>query len=299
MIAFRQFSKRFGTTGAVADLTFDAQRGEVVALLGPNGSGKTTSIKAAAGLIRPSDGEVLIGAPGRPATEPAARASCAFLPQHVQFPSTLTGHEVLDLYRRIRGYPSARIRDVAATVALSDALARPVGTYSGGMTQRLGLAVALLSASPILLLDEPTASLDPDGIRTFYDAIEIGRARHQTVLFSSHQMGDVERLADRFVIVAGGRLVASFSAHELSLRLADRGVLTIALSQHTPALLDSVRRIAPAAAFVAGQLIVPAPTERRLEVLDLVRASGVEIHGLNAQDGRLDAFYSELLGGAA
>jgi Cu-processing system ATP-binding protein len=299
MIAFHQFCKRFGATRAVDALTFDARAGEIVALLGPNGSGKTTSIKAAAGLIRPSDGEVLIGMPGRPATDPAARAACAFLPQHVQFPGALTGHEVLDLYRRMRGYPAARMRDVAATVGLSDALSRPVRTYSGGMTQRLGLAVALLPASPILLLDEPTASLDPDGIRTFYDAIEIGRARHQTVLFSSHQMGDVERLADRFVIVASGRLVAAFSARELSARLADRGVLTIAMTRHAPGLLDAVRRIAPAAAFVADQLVVPAPTSRRLEVLDLVRASGVEIHGWNAQDGRLDAFYSELLGGAA
>jgi Cu-processing system ATP-binding protein len=299
MIAFRRFSKRFGTTTAVSEITFEAEAGEIVALLGPNGSGKTTSIKAAAGLIRPSDGEVLIGTPGRPATDPSARASSAFLPQHVQFPGALTGHEVLDLYRRVRGYPAARARDVAATVGLGDALARPVRTYSGGMTQRLGLAIALLPAAPMLLLDEPTASLDPDGIRTFYEAIEIGRARHQTVLFSSHQMGDVERLADRFVIVASGRIVASFTARELSARLADRGVLTIAVTRHAPALLEAVRRIAPAAAFVAGQLVVPAPTERRLEVLDLVRASGVEIHGWNAQDGRLDAFYSELLGGAA
>jgi Cu-processing system ATP-binding protein len=167
------------------------------------------------------------------------------------------------------------------------------------MAQRLGLAVALLPAAPVLLLDEPTASLDPEGIRTFYDAIDIGRARHQTVLFSSHQMGDVERLADRFVIVASGRLVASFTAAELSARLADRGMLTIAMTRHTPALLEAVRRIAPAAAFVAGRLVVPAPTSRRLEVLDLVRASGVEIHGWNAQDGRLDTFYTELIGGAA
>jgi Cu-processing system ATP-binding protein len=299
MIAFHQFSKRFGTTTAVAEITFEAQAGEIVALLGPNGSGKTTSIKAAAGLIRPSSGDVRLGAPGRPATDPSARATCAFLPQHVQFPGALTGHEVLDLYRRMRGYPPARIRDVAATVGLSSALARPVRTYSGGMAQRLGLAVALLPAAPVLLLDEPTASLDPEGIRTFYEAIDIGRARHQTVLFSSHQMGDVERLADRFVIVASGRLVASFTAAELSARLADRGMLTIAMTRHTPALLEAVRRIAPAAAFVAGRLVVPAPTSRRLEVLDLVRASGVEIHGWNAQDGRLDAFYTELIGGAA
>jgi len=266
-------------------------------------SGKTTSIKAAAGLIRPSSGHVRLGASGLVATDPNARVASSFLPQRVSFPGALTGAEVLEFHRGLRGGSPARVREVVASTGLGGAIDRAVGTYSGGMIQRLGLAVAMLPESAILLLDEPTAALDPDGLCAFYALIESRRKNEQAVFFSSHQMGDVERLADRFAILAGGRLVASFTASELTRRLADRGVLKIALNRQSlngqsVSLLESVRRIAPSAVFALDQLIVPAPTARRLEVLDLVRTSGVEIRGLTAQDGRLDALYSELVSGA-
>jgi Cu-processing system ATP-binding protein len=222
MIAFRNFSKRFGPVAAVESLTLDVAAGEVVALLGPNGSGKTTSIKAAAGLIHPSGGDVLIGNPARPAVDPVAREVSSFLPQRVAFPAQLTGHEVVDFYRRLRHASEARARDVMRFTGLNDAARRAVGTYSGGMTQRLGLAVAMLPEAPLLLLDEPTAALDPDGLRAFYRLIEDRRAVGGTVLFSSHQIGDVERLADRIVVLVEGRLVASIQAADLPAQLGER-----------------------------------------------------------------------------
>jgi len=277
VIAFRAFSKHYGDLRAVISLTFEVAAGEVVALLGPNGSSKTTSIKAAAGLVTPSSGIVGVGAPAKPSTDPAARRSCSFLPQRVAFPETLTAAEILEFHRRLRGSSPARTREVAALTGLEPALSRRVGGFSGGMTQRLGLAVALLPDSPILLLDEPTAALDPDGIRAFYGAIEAGRRDGRTVLFSSHQMGDLERLADRFVVLAGGRLVASLTAAEINAKLADRGRLAIALERCPASLVESVRRIAPAAAVAGRQLVVPAPTAARLAVLDAVRSSGAVI----------------------
>ena len=105
MIRFESFSKSFGVERAVSDLTLAIPPGEIVALLGPNGSGKTTSLKAAAGLIHPTGGGVFVGDRGRPATEPGARLSLSFLPQKVSFPDSLTGREVLDFYRALRGVP--------------------------------------------------------------------------------------------------------------------------------------------------------------------------------------------------
>jgi Cu-processing system ATP-binding protein len=296
VIAFRAFEKRFGRVEAVRGLTLEIDRGEVVALLGPNGSGKTTSIKAAAGLIRPTRGDVLLGAPGRSASEPEARRACSFLPQRVSFPGALTGREVVEFYGALRGRPASSVPDVMKFTGLNGASARSVGTYSGGMMQRLGLAVAMLSESPVLLLDEPTAALDPDGLCAFYELIEARRRYGQTVLFSSHQMGDVERLADRFAVLVGGRLVALLTARELSAALADRGVMKVALERQPPELLEAVRRIAPKAVFAADQLIVPAPTAARLAVLDLVRGTGAGVVGLAAEEGRLDAYYRELIG---
>jgi Cu-processing system ATP-binding protein len=295
VIAFHGLSKRFGGVAAVSDLTFEVRRGEVVALLGPNGSGKTTSIKAAAGLIRPTAGCVRIGVPGLPSTDPSARQACSFLPQKVSFPDSLTGHEIVDFYGALRGVSGARARDVMKATGLNGAGARAVGTYSGGMIQRLGLAVAMLPASPVLLLDEPTAALDPDGLCAFYGVIDSRRVDGQTVLFSSHQMGDVERLADRFVVLAGGRLVAALTARELAARLADRGVMKIAIDALPEGLLDRVRERAPRALWATGQLIVPAPAAGRLAVLDLVRGSGAAIRGLTAEEGRLDGLYRELV----
>ena len=295
MIVFRNLSKRFGPVEAVSALTLEIARGEVVALLGPNGSGKTTSIKAAAGLIRPTVGDVLIGAPGRPATDPRARDCCSFLPQKVSFPESLTGQEVVEFYRSLRGVTPDRARAVMKFTGLNGAGARAVGAYSGGMTQRLGLAVAMLPASPVLLLDEPTAALDPDGLCAFYGIIDSRRTDGQTVLFSSHQMGDVERLADRFAVLVGGRLVAVLTARELTAKLADRGVMKISIDAPAEPLLARVRQRAPRALWTAGQLIVPAPAADRLAVLDLVRESGGVIRGLTAEEGRLDGFYRDLV----
>jgi Cu-processing system ATP-binding protein len=153
----------------------------------------------------------------------------------------------------------------------------------------------MLSKSPVLLLDEPTAALDPDGLCAFYGVIEARRNDGQTVLFSSHHMGDVERLADRFAVLVAGRLVAVLTAGELSAKLADRGVMKISLDTPPDGLLERVRERVPRAVWAAGQLIVPAPPADRLAVLDIVRGSGVTIHGLTAEEGRLDGFYRELV----
>jgi Cu-processing system ATP-binding protein len=299
MIEFRRFSKRFGERVAVDDLTLTVARGEAVALLGPNGSGKTTSLKGAAGLIRPTSGGVLVGEPAVDALEPAARASLSYLPQRVSFPESLTGREVVDFYRRLRGSDTRQATASLKLAALNGSSGRAVSTYSGGMVQRLGLAVALLPAAPVLLLDEPTAALDPDGLCAFYGVVERRKAAGQTTLFTSHQLGDVERLADRLAILVEGRLVACLSARELADRLAERGVLRLRIGGHPPELMERVRRVAPNAVRSHEFVIVPGPPADRAKVIDAVRDAGATILGLTAEEGRLDAFYRDLVGGRA
>jgi Cu-processing system ATP-binding protein len=207
VITFRDFSKQFGDVQAASSINATIRPGEIVALIGPNGSGKTTSIKAAAGLVRPSSGAVLIGPRELPAADVAAREYCSFLPQRVAFPAGLTGREVLEFYGALRRRPSQAIQDVLAFTGLNGSSRRDVRTYSGGMTQRLGLAVAMLPEAPLLLLDEPTAALDPEGLTAFYELVEARRARGQTVLFSSHHVADIERLATRIIVMDHGRIV--------------------------------------------------------------------------------------------
>jgi Cu-processing system ATP-binding protein len=295
MIRYQGFTKRYGSQAAVDSLSLEVARGEVVALLGPNGSGKTTTLKAAAGLIRPTAGEVELGDPYRPAAEAAARSVLSFLPQKVSFPDALTGAEVVEFYRKLRGAPAAQVPKVLRFASLNGAAERAVGTYSGGMVQRLGLAVALLPEAPVFLLDEPTAALDPDGLCAFYGVVE--RARHdgRAVLFTSHHLGDVERLADRFAVLVSGRLAASLTATELKDRLSERGVMRLRLASRPEGLLSRVQQTAPAATWSADELIVPGPAAIRPRVLDLVRGLGVEVRGLTAEEGRLDTLYRELV----
>jgi Cu-processing system ATP-binding protein len=295
MIRFREFSKSFGIHRAVEGLSLVVGAGEAVALLGPNGSGKTTTLKAAAGLLRPSAGEVLIGEPGRRPEEPEARRAISYLPQKVSFPEALTGREVVEFYRRLRHVDASRTADVFRFASLDGASGRSVGTYSGGMLQRLGLAIAVLPSAPVLLLDEPTASLDPDGLCAFYGLVERRRSEGHTLLFTSHQLGDVERLADRFALLVNGRLAASLTQRELADRLSQRGVLRLRLDRRVPGLLDRLRAISPAATWAADELVVPGPAALRPRVLDIVRDAGAVICGLAAEEGRLDVLYRELV----
>jgi Cu-processing system ATP-binding protein len=295
MIRFEQFGKSYAGRRAVASFSLSVAPGEAVALLGPNGSGKSTTLKAAAGLIRPTTGRVSIGEPARDAGEPEARRAISYLPQRALFPDSLTGAEVLEFYRSLRHAPRERIPKVLAFASLNGASGRPIGTYSGGMVQRLGLAVALLPDAPILLLDEPTAALDPDGLCAFYGLVERRRREGHTLFFTSHHLGDVERLADRFALLVEGRLAAHLTQTELADRLSARGVMRLRLDSRVSGLLETLRPISPAASWAGNELIVPGPAADRPRVLDAVRAAGAEIRGLAAEEGRLDVLYRELV----
>jgi Cu-processing system ATP-binding protein len=295
VIAFRRFRKTFGSEVAVADLTLDVRRGETLALLGPNGSGKTTTLKAVAGLIRPTSGEVLLGEPGQASHHPDARRVVSFLPQRVAFPDTLTGREVVEFYRALRATDPRRTDEALGFASLNGASARPVGTYSGGMLQRLGLAVAFLPDTPVLLLDEPTAALDPEGLAAFYVMVERYAQEGRTVLFTSHQLGDAERLADRFAILVTGRLVAVLTLRELHDQLAQRGVMRVRVAAAQAGLLARVRQVAADARWDGDELLVPGPPAVRPAALAALRDAGAEVIGLTAEEGRLDALYRALV----
>lgn len=213
VVETRSLRRQFGATVAVADLSLSIGRGEIFGFLGPNGAGKTTSLKLLLGLVAPSGGSGTVL--GAPLGERRARARIGFLPEHFRFHSCLTGRELLRFHGRLHGMRGAaleqRIDELLVRVDLTDAEGRPLREYSKGMTQRAGLAQALINDPELVFLDEPTSGLDPLGRLLVRDIIQELRARGTTVFLNSHLLGEVEATCDRVVFVREGRVVRELS----------------------------------------------------------------------------------------
>lgn len=215
MIKVENFTKRYGSFTAVNDISFEVQRGKVFALLGPNGSGKTTTMKAMVGLNVPTSGRIFINGFDVHQQPKEAKRFMSYLPQRVVFPETLTAREVMRFYDRVRKLPNALAEAALAQANFNGFSDKAVSEFSGGMVQRLGLAVASMPDAPILLLDEPTANLDPLGVKRFREFILEQKQKGKTIIFSTHLLTEAEQLADRVGIFVGGKLVAQESIENL------------------------------------------------------------------------------------
>lgn len=201
---------------AVRGVSFDVKRGETFGLLGPNGAGKTTSIKSILRLIHPDAGQIrLFGQE----LSLAARARIGYLPENPYVYQYLRAHEFLDLCGRLMGLSASQRRQRADAmielVGLSHATDRPIGRFSKGMMQRIGLAQALLHDPELLILDEPMSGLDPVGRKQVRDIILAQRHAGKTLIFTSHVLSDVEMLCDRIAIIHRGEVVARGTLDEL------------------------------------------------------------------------------------
>ncbi len=242
---FRDFWRR-PKVEAVQDLNLEIRPGEVFGLLGPNGSGKTTTIKMLLGLLYPTRGRISIF--GKAPTDVAVKARIGFLPEESYLYRFLVAHETLDFYGRLFRLPT-RIRNDRADrlldmVGLRQEAKRPIGEYSKGMARRIGLAQALINDPEFLILDEPTSGLDPIGARQIKDVIrELGR-KGKTILLSSHVLADVEDVCDRVTILYGGQQRAMGDIGELLQKTDVTQITTPALSEETLARVrDLVNRL--------------------------------------------------------
>ncbi len=208
-------TKRYGRQVALASVGLTVGRGEVLGLLGPNGAGKTSLIKILLSLVRHDAGEVMLL--GRPVGDPLSRARVGYLPELFRYQPWLTAAEVLGLHARLarKALAGPDRRALLHRVGLAERERDRVGTFSKGMQQRLGLAVALLGDPELVVLDEPTSALDPVGRVDVREIVRELRARGAAVLLNSHLIGEVERVCDRVVILDRGRVAASGSLDEL------------------------------------------------------------------------------------
>ena len=217
VIDVRDISRSFGRINALSDASFQVQRGEIVALLGPNGAGKTTATRIIAAILAPSEGDVLVDGVSVRLRPNDVRGRCGLVGDQPGLYERMTLRSYLGFFAGLYEVPKPwpRIEELARFLGLSDVLDRRVGTYSRGMKQKAAIARALLPDPPVLLLDEPTAALDPEMTKTLRELIVGLRAQHRAILLCTHDLDEAQRIADRVVILDRGRVVKVARTTEL------------------------------------------------------------------------------------
>jgi len=210
-------TKRFGTLPVLQHVSVAIARGRVTAILGPNGAGKTTLIKTILGLTRPESGNIeLDGVPL--GDDPNARAAIGYMPQIARFPENLTGAELMEMLVDLRGPGATLDRDLVDQFRLAGELTKPLRTLSGGTRQKVNAVLAFLFTPTLLILDEPTAGLDPIASGVLKDKIRDERGRGRTFVLTSHVMSELEELADDIVLLLDGSVRFAGSLRDLTTR---------------------------------------------------------------------------------
>ena len=285
MITLTDLTKRFGEKTAVDGLTVEITPGRVTGFLGPNGAGKTTTMRLILGLHRPTAGRALVN--GKPYVEHRypVREIGALLDATAVHPRRSARNHLLAMAATHR-IPARRVDEVLNAVGLSDVAGRLAGTFSLGMSQRLGIAGALLGDPHVLMLDEPVNGLDPDGVRWIRTFLREFAEQGRTVFVSSHLISEMEQTADRLVVIGRGRLITDTEIGAL----LSGGLVRVRGPELTPL----------AAALVGHQLRWKSATELIVsglsveQVGDLAYETGVRLHELRPVETRLEQAYMEL-----
>lgn len=236
LVEFEKVSKVFGTVRAVEDLSFRVFAGEVVAFLGPNGAGKSTSLKLLQGLRRPTRGRVKVF--GMDPWEVPARAKLGVTPQDLDFPANLKVREVLRMV--CWAFGADREKSLLSRLRLEDLAHRKTGGLSGGEKRRLGLACALAGSPRLLLLDEPTTGLDVESRRLLWAVLTEERKRGASILLTTHDLDEVEKVADRVIVIDRGQKLFEGSVVEIKRRVNFQKIEFYLSADHSLSGLESV-----------------------------------------------------------
>ncbi|MFE6969948.1 ATP-binding cassette domain-containing protein [Isoptericola sp. NPDC057653] len=300
--------KIFGDNRAVDGVDLTVATGTVYGVLGPNGAGKTTTIRMLATLLRPDAGRASVFGHDV-AREPfVVRQLIGVTGQYASVDETLSATENLLLFCRLNGLKGAaatrRTRDLLEEFNLTDAAARPLKNFSGGMRRRLDLAASLIAQPPLLFLDEPTTGLDPRTRAQMWETIRRLVATGSTVLLTTQYLDEADQLADRIAVIDRGRVVAEGTGDELKSSVGEQSLqLTLVRPEDAPVALEAVRD-------VLGVPATPSPEARRLtvpvadpaRVTDLLvrlRGAGIDIDGLSMDKPTLDEVFLTLTGHGA
>jgi ABC-2 type transport system ATP-binding protein len=302
MLEAQGLRKAYGDRTAVSDVSLSARAGEVLGLLGPNGAGKSTTVGMIAGLTNPDAGSVTVGGATLAADEFAFKRRIGLVPQDLALFEDLPALANIELFGALYDLPKATLKkralEVLEMVGLADRARDKPATFSGGMKRRLNIACALVHDPDVLLLDEPTAGVDPQSRNAIFDNLEALKRAGKALVYTTHYMEEAERLADRIVVIDHGKVVASGTLAELlrvlpaaqTLAIDIEGTPDLAALQH----IEGVKQVA----FETGTLTVGLDdlTRSAGAVLQAVSASGASVRHLSSGRANLEDVFLALTG---
>jgi ABC-2 type transport system ATP-binding protein len=300
VITIQGVTKAYGEQTAVNNLHLTVYEGEIFGLLGPNGAGKSTTILMLLGLSTPTSGSIRVCGMDSVRQPLQVKRKVGYLPDDVGFYEDRTGYENLMYTARLNRIPEeearARAEELLHSVGLSEAKEKKVGAYSRGMRQRLGLADVLIKNPEVMILDEPTLGLDPEGMRQLLDLIRtLSRERNITVLLSSHHLHQVQSICDRVGLFVQGRMIAEGTVGELSRQLFGEEAVRIdaAVEPLDERLIGSIRNVPGVKSVAVSGAMLQLEADRDLssEIARAVVQEGYALKSLQRKEYGLDEIY--------
>ena len=306
MIEVRGLTKRFGSKLAVDDLTFSVEPGRVTGFLGPNGAGKSTTMRLILGLDRPQSGTATIdGRFYRDLTDPLRTVGALLEAKSVHTGRSARNH--LLFLAQTQGLPSRRVDEMLELVGLTDVAAKRTGGFSLGMSQRLGIAAALLGEPRVLLLDEPVNGLDPEGVLWIRNLMKHLAGQGRTILVSSHLMNEMAVTADHLIVIGRGRLIAAASTADVIARGTEKSVRvrTPDAARLAELIAAGGGQVAHGSALAAGEPGSPDSADlltvtgmESARIGELAAAAAIVLHELTPQLASLEEAFMELTAGS-
>ena len=295
MIEVAGLRKRYRSITALDGIDLSVREGELFGLLGPNGAGKTTTVKILLGLTRPTAGTATIG--GLPVSNPESRRRVGYLPEGHKIPGYLTARQTLSIFGRMSGMEKRdidrRTGELLERVNLSQWIDVRVKKFSKGMTQRLGLAAALIHSPKILLLDEPTDGVDPVGRREIRDLLREEAKGGTAVLLNSHLLSEIELTCDRVTVLRAGRVAAAGTVEELTRRSEKYRLVAAPVDE---SLIAAFRETGAGVERANGHLELSVDDTAHLNALvDRLRAQGVMLSELAPLRSTLEDVFVDLI----
>jgi len=293
-------TKRYGGVTALSDLDLAVEAGEIYGFLGPNGAGKSTTINVLLDFARPTAGAARVFGLDCQAEPVAVRERVGVLPEGFSPWERLTGRQHVAFAcesREVDADPEA----ILDRVGLVDAAGRKAGDYSKGMTQRLALGMALVGEPDLLILDEPTTGLDPNGARAMRELILAERDRGATIFFSSHILDQVEAVCDRVGILRSGELVAEDSVEGLREAAGDGARLRVSVDRADPAAVDAVRELdgVTGAEIRGDEIVVRCADGTKSAVVSTLEDEGVAVSDFSTEEASLEELFRAYTEGSA